>query len=269
MTKRQAIGYIRTSAIDDPKIIDGFKKRIMSYCQQRDLRLAGFMIDERVAANVPFEDRPRGKAVCKAIANPALSDIVAIDMYSMFRNARDGLKLVEQFQGQQSTLHLIDVGGETINTATGVGRQFLSILRGMSELESKMMGERTAAGLKAIKSEIEKNGEYTTRKGKVINKLGNPNNEKGAPHIMRAARKRGADADGWTMEVAKPEILRSISELHAAGKAANWTSISDNLTDRKVPTRRKNGRWHAATVSRCVSRLKTLDAWDDAVMQKK
>ena len=54
-------------------------------------------------------------------------------------------------------LHLVDMGGQAIDTSTAMGRFFLTVLAGAAEMERNLIRERTAASMQYKKAK----GEFT------------------------------------------------------------------------------------------------------------
>jgi len=65
-----------------------------------------------------------------------------------------------------------------IDTSSPVGRFIFGILAQFAEMERAMIRERTSVALKQIKETIKEEGEYKTKDGKVIKRLGRPKGSK-------------------------------------------------------------------------------------------
>ena len=76
-------------------------------------------------------------------------------------NAEDALRQTKAWDKAGIALHLVDMGGTGMNTASAMGRMFLTLMAGCAELERNLVAERTASvlahkkqqGLAAIGSE--------------------------------------------------------------------------------------------------------------------
>ena len=66
----------------------------------------------------------------------------------MFRNAGDCLATVEQWERSGVSLHVVDLGGNAIDTTTtAAGRFMLVVLAGAAEMERNLIRERTCSAL--------------------------------------------------------------------------------------------------------------------------
>ena len=68
----------------------------------------------------------------------------------MFRNAGDCLTTVEKWERGGVSLHVVDLGGNAIDTQSAAGRFMLVVMAGVSEMERNLTRERTRAAM-AIK----------------------------------------------------------------------------------------------------------------------
>ena len=69
----------------------------------------------------------------------------------MFRNAGDCLATVEAWDRAGVALHVVDLGGNAIDTTSAAGRFMLVVLAGAAEMERNLIRERTKAAL-AVKT---------------------------------------------------------------------------------------------------------------------
>ena len=70
----------------------------------------------------------------------------------------DALNHVEEWEQAGISLHLVDMGGQSINTGSSTGKMMLTMLAGFAEFERNMIAERTTAALN-----------FKKRSGKVYN----------------------------------------------------------------------------------------------------
>jgi DNA invertase Pin-like site-specific DNA recombinase len=73
--------------------------------------------------------------------------VVALKLDRLFRDAEDALHQTKAWDKAGVALHLVDMGGQTLNTATAMGRFFLNTMAGFAELERNLIAERTEAAL--------------------------------------------------------------------------------------------------------------------------
>jgi DNA invertase Pin-like site-specific DNA recombinase len=65
----------------------------------------------------------------------------------MFRNAGDCLTTVERWEKSGVALHVVDLGGNAIDTTSAAGRFMLVVLAGAAEMERNLTRERTRSAM--------------------------------------------------------------------------------------------------------------------------
>src|SRR5262249_3872713 len=145
--------------------------------------------------------------------------IVALKLDRLFRNAVDALSHVEQWEQAGISLHLVDMGGQSVNTGSSMGKMLITMLPGFAEFERNMIAERTTAALRHKKAH-----------GEVYN------------HVPF-----GYDAvDGQLVpNPAEALIIARMTALRTEG--TSYHRIADYLNDRGVPTK-QGGTWRSQTV---------------------
>jgi DNA invertase Pin-like site-specific DNA recombinase len=217
-----AVLYIRVST--DEQAAEGVslaaqEARLRAYCTMRGLAVAAVVRDEGVSAFKPLATRPGGRELLAAIADGSAAHVVAVKLDRLFRNAADALAHTEAWAHDGVSLHLVDMGGAALDTASATGRMMLTMLAGFAEFERALTAERTTAALAYKRA----------------------NREAYAPTpygYTRTGDTLAADA----AELATVARIRALSE---AGHSL--AAIARTLTAEGVPTKR-GGRWHASTV---------------------
>lgn len=54
---------------------------------------------------------------------------------------------VEEWEQAGISLHLVDMGGQSVNTGSSMGKMLITMLAGFAEFERNMIAERTTAAL--------------------------------------------------------------------------------------------------------------------------
>jgi DNA invertase Pin-like site-specific DNA recombinase len=227
----RAIGYARVSTEEQAKqgiSLDAQLERIRAYCTMQGLHLDQIISEEGVSASKQLATRPGGQ---KLVASKA-GNVIALKLDRLFRDAADALTQTKEWDRAGIALHLIDMGGATVNTATAMGRFFLSMMAGFAELERNLIAERTATALQFQKSQRQVYGPTPfgfTRAGTKRTKRGGI----------------GTDLVGNEAEAA---IVSSIQQWRSAG----WTyrRIAEVLNTMDVTRKRGGRRWYASTVQR-------------------
>jgi DNA invertase Pin-like site-specific DNA recombinase len=126
----------------------------------------------------------------------------------------------------------------------------VGIMAVIAQGERRMIEDRTKAALGAIKARLKRRGEYTTRAGKVITRLGNPN---GAKHLRRLGN-GAAVAKVREDAMARADGLRGIVDEIRASGATSVRAITEEMNERGILTPR-GGTWHPTSVARLLERL--------------
>ena len=145
-----AIGYIRVSTgdqADNGVSLDAQRARIEAYATAQGLELSEIVEDAGVSGSVPLGDREGGRVLTGALRARKAQHVIALKLDRLFRDAVDALDVTRGWDRAAVGLHLIDVGGQSINTATAMGRMFLTMMAGFAELERNLIAERTTAAL--------------------------------------------------------------------------------------------------------------------------
>jgi DNA invertase Pin-like site-specific DNA recombinase len=227
MSKR-AVLYIRVSSeqqVEDGVSLDAQEARLRAYCigagleavdvlrEQGELNAAG--VGRGVSAsNIPLCERPQGKRLLVMLAAGEVGHVVAFKLDRLFRDTVDCLTITRTWDKSDVSLHLVDMGGQSLNTGSAMGRMFLTMCAGFAELEAGLISERTKMAL---------------------------------GHLKAQGVKLGAPALGETPEEA--ETLRYIRTLRESG--LRLQAIADRLNAEGRPTKR-GGAWYAKTVSNCL-----------------
>jgi len=217
-----AVGYVRVSTHEQASegvSIAAQKSRIESYCKTYELELTEILEDCGISGTVPLEKRPSGQKLLKYKA----SHVVAVRLDRLFRDAADALTVTKTWDRTSIGLHLIDMGGQSVNTASAMGRMMLTMMAGFAELERSLIAERTKDALQEKKSKREVYGPIAY-----------------GYH----------DANGRL--VAAPEEQLIIAEIRQMRTAAlSYHAIADDLNGRGIVGKR-GGKFYACTVRNIV-----------------
>jgi DNA invertase Pin-like site-specific DNA recombinase len=218
----RSILYLRVSTLEQLKgvSLEAQEERLRAYCQMAGLELASTDVirEEGVSASVPVFKRPGGARLLERVDN-GIGNVVALKLDRLFRDAEDALRQTKAWDHAGVTLHLIDMGGASINTASAMGRILLTTMAGFAELERNLVAERTALSLTHKKSHHQVFNHVPfgfDQVGKMLVE------DPGEIRIVKLIQERRDD--GWS--------------LH---------QIADALNEDRIPTK-LHGRWHARTV---------------------
>lgn len=223
-----AIGYVRVSTEEQARegvSLDAQTEKLRAYCTLHGLTLATIYRDEGVSAGKPLTDRPEGARLLAQLAAGEARHVVALKLDRLFRDAVDCLQTAQRWDASGISMHLIDLGGQAVNTGSAMGKFFLTIMAGAAELERNVIRERTRTALAHKRSRGDRLG--TTPLGFTTPESGapmqpNPDELVAVRFILRARSRR------------KPVPFRQIAAQLAAGGHET----------------KRGGSWAPATVKR-------------------
>ncbi len=123
-----AVGYVRVSTDQQADHGIGLETQLESlraYALIHKLNLVEIISDEGISGTIPLKDRAGGARLTDMLGRK-VRHVVALKLDRLFRNAADALAQTELWDRQGITVHLIDVGGTSINSSSAVGRMFLT-----------------------------------------------------------------------------------------------------------------------------------------------
>lgn len=218
----KAVCYVRVSTEEQARggvSLAAQEERLKAYCNMAGLEVVEIIREEGVSGAKPLAVRPGGERLLHLIARKKVKHVVALKLDRLFRDAEDALRQTRAWDKAGIALHLVDMGGQTLNTATAMGRFFLSMMAAFAELERNLIAERTATALAHKKAHRE----------------------------AYAPTPYGFERVGDTLQenTQEQEIIAQIFAWRQAG----WSlrKIAAELNKRGVPTK-QGGRWYASTV---------------------
>ena len=228
----KAIGYTRCSTneqADSGLGLDVQEQRIRAYCGMKDLDLVRIDTDAAVSGSKPLAKRDGGSRLLDGLRQRKANAVVMLKLDRMFRNAGDCLSTVEQWERQGVALHIVDLGGNAIDTTSAAGRFMLVVLAGAAEMERNLTRERTRSALAVKKA----NGQRT----------GN------IPFGFDLA----GDGKTLTENPAETEVIDQIRVMRSEGKTL--VRIASTLTEQGTATKTgKSDRWTHQAVARILAR---------------
>ena len=153
---KQLIGYIRVSTDEQAK--EGYSlaaqtEAIKKYCAFIGADLLDVIIDPGVSAGKkPLKKRSGGQKLLKLINQKKPDGVVVWKLDRLFRSASDCLTITEEWNKKKVALHLLDIGGQNIDTSTSVGKFFFTVMAAAAEFERNQIIERTKAGMDHLRN---------------------------------------------------------------------------------------------------------------------
>ena len=220
----QAVCYIRVSTEEQARggvSLAAQEEKLIVYCQLTGLTPVAVIREEGVSGAKPLGTRAGGGELLSLVGKKQVRHVVALKLDRLFRDAADALNQTKAWDKAGVALHLVDMGGQTLNTASAMGRFFLNVMAGFAEVERNLIAERTVLALAHKKAHLE----------------------------AYAPTPYGFNREGNTL-VANPGELKTVAQIQL-WRQAGWSlrGIAGELTRQQVPTKR-GGAWAAATVKR-------------------
>jgi DNA invertase Pin-like site-specific DNA recombinase len=219
---KKAVCYIRVSTEEQARggvSLAAQEEKLLAYCQLNDLEPVAMIREEGVSGAKPLAIRPGGEELLHLVTKKKAYHVVAMKLDRLFRDAADALNQTKAWDKAGIALHLVDMGGQALNTASAMGRFFLNVMAGFAELERNLIAERTELALAHKKSHLE----------------------------AYAPTPYGFNRDGDTLKQ-NPQELKAVAQIRE-WRAAGWSlgKIARELTRQSIPTKR-GGAWYPATV---------------------
>lgn len=140
METNKCYGYIRVSTELQDNSLKVQEQRIKDYCAFNHLELVELLIDENISGFKPIYKRPAGQKLQNLYE---VKNIVAIKPDRLFRNTKDALITIDDWDEQGVILHFADVGGVSLSTKTAIGKLMFTTIISFAQFERDMAGERT------------------------------------------------------------------------------------------------------------------------------
>jgi len=220
----KAIGYIRVSTekqSNEGISLDDQKNKIKEYANLKDLELVDIIADKGVSGGIPLKQREGGKKLLSKVDNDNIDIVISMKLDRLFRDAIDCLTITKEWDNSGIALHLLDLGGNTLDTSSPMGRMFLTMSAGFAEMEKNLIGQRTKNALKYKKDNKQAYSPTPT----------------------------GYKRTGDNLEENKEEMktIKLIKKLRESGKSLR--KIAEKLNKKGIPTKNNGQKWYASTVN--------------------
>lgn len=157
----RAVGYLRVST--DEQVAEGVslaaqEAAIRAYASLRGFDLVDVVIDAGVSGSKALAKRAGGQRLLDVLRRERVA-VISFKLDRIFRNARDCLAVTADWDRRGVALHLVDMGGQTVDTSTAMGKFFMHLLAGVAEMERNLISERTRTALRHKKAKGERIGD--------------------------------------------------------------------------------------------------------------
>jgi DNA invertase Pin-like site-specific DNA recombinase len=222
---KKAVGYARVSTVDQANegvSLETQVEKIKAYCQLNDLTLAGVFVDAGISG-AKVANRPELQSALQLVCSER-STLVVYSLSRLCRSTRHTIEIAESLGRVGSDLVSLT---EKIDTSSASGKMLFRLLSVLGEFERDIISERTKAALAHKKSKGERVGEIPI----------------------------GYNVDSKGSMVSAPDELQTIKlicELHESGQSLR--GIADELTRKKIATKKGGERWKHSTIQRVLKR---------------
>ncbi|MGC2434679.1 MAG: recombinase family protein [Desulfobaccales bacterium] len=218
----KAVCYIRVSTEEQARngvSLAAQEEKLLAYCRLTGLEPVAMIREEGVSGSKPLGTRAGGVELLKLVARKDVNHVVSLKLDRLFRDAADALNQTKAWDKAGVALHLVDMGGQTLNTASAMGRFFLNVMAGFAELERNLIAERTETAMAHKKAHRE----------------------------AYSPTPFGYDREGDTL-AENPQEQAAITKIKG-WRQAGWTlrRIVEELNRLAIPTKRGGG-WYPGTV---------------------
>lgn len=225
----RVVAYARVSSREQAlsgASLEAQEASMRAYCAWRGLELVEVVTDGAVSAAKPISKRPGGERLLEHVATGRAAAVVATKLDRLFRSTTDCLATTAAWERAGVAMHLVDMGGQSVDTSTTLGRFMLTLLAAMGEMERGLTGDRTRAVLqhKRLKGERVGTTPYGWR-------------------VLDDSKVLVEDAD-------EQAVITSILTMRDAGRSHR--KIAQEMNERGVAAR--GDRWHPTTVRRVLQR---------------
>ena len=225
----KAVCYIRvgpTETRQHPFRRADQEKRLRAYCEENDLDVMLVILDVRVEAFIPLEERLGGRDLVSMIDSKGIQHVVIWRPDRLFRSAAEMSGCLEAWSGEGVVCHVLDLDGLSVRTDEETGKVVLSTLKVLAGMAHDLPAERMRNAIR-----MKKNNRFAYG---VI------------PY--------GYDLSGNQLVPNKKEqeTIRQVKAWRAEGRSLR--RIADELNETGIPTKRasrvdRETRWYASTVS--------------------
>lgn len=186
----RAVGYLRVSTEEQARegvSLEIQAERLRAYCAAAGLELVALVHEEGVSGSVPLSERPGGADLLRLMTENGVAHVVALKLDRLFRDAADCLNQSRVWDNSGVALHLLDLGGSSLNTGSAMGRMFLTMTAAFAELERNLISERTRTALHHKRAKGEAVGR-APRGLRILNGRLIPDPESDGRQMMRRAQ---------------------------------------------------------------------------------
>jgi DNA invertase Pin-like site-specific DNA recombinase len=121
----KAVCYVRVSTEEQARegvSLEAQEEKLRAYCKMAGLEIIAMLREEGVSGSKPLATRPEGTKLVRLVETKQCQHVVALKLDRLFRDAEDALHQTRKWDNAGVSLHLVDMGGQVINTGSAMGR---------------------------------------------------------------------------------------------------------------------------------------------------
>ena len=154
---KEAIGYVRVSTVrqvEEGNSIQSQIDELWNYANSRGLILLSknIVIDDGISGGIPLWDRPNAQRLLKLIDSGEYEHLIVTKLDRMFRVTSDAIMSIEEMREAGVFLHIINMGGQSLDSSSAIGQFFLTIIASVAQLERGLIAERTKEAMNYLMS---------------------------------------------------------------------------------------------------------------------
>ncbi len=234
---KTAYGYVRVSTkeqADEGISLKVQEKAIRIYARMRGIEIIDIIRDAGESTVQPLDSRPGGKRMLRNLYFGVADSVIGFKLCRLFRDVLDCRKNVDEWDRLGVSLHLIDLGGQTIDTSTAMGRFAITVLAAAAELEREKIRENTRAALAHKRANGERTGQVPF-----------------GYRVADTGRHSGKGKGALEPDPKERKVLKHMRVLR--GRGWSYRRIAEHFNKKQIPAR-AGGRWHHTSIHRILSR---------------
>jgi DNA invertase Pin-like site-specific DNA recombinase len=144
--------------------------------QERDLRALADRLGHDVVevftekASGAKDDRPERRKLLEIAHKRHIDTVMVTELSRWGRSTKDLIGTLDELHGRG--ISFLTASGNTFNLGTAEGRLQRTLIAAFAEFERDLIKDRVKSGLARVRAEIDRDGEFMTRAGKVRANLG-------------------------------------------------------------------------------------------------
>ena len=226
---KKAVCYIRVGPMETRK--HPFRKadqekRLRAYCAENGLDIMLVILDVRVEAFIPLEERLGGRDLVNMVEAKGIQHVVIWRLDRLFRSASETSRCLKAWSGAGVVCHVLDLDGLSVRTDEEAGEVVMRTLTVLAGMAHDLPAERTKNAIRLKKTN----------------------------RFSYGVTPYGYDLSGNQLvpNAREQEIIRRVRTWRAEGRSLR--KIADELNELGIPTKRastvpRETRWYASTVS--------------------